>query len=164
MPELVAPEAARHAAWLEAHREWGPGLHEDGFGIRAEDDVESADGFAAWVDRLTRAPARLWWITEDDRVLGGIALRTSVADAVLVTGHVGYGIRPSARGRGLAGWALGRVLPHARAAGLARLLLVCTDDNAASVRTIERHGGVLHEVVRDRDVAVRRYWIDLRPS
>lgn len=160
MLELVPPDVARHDAWLAAHREWGAGLHEDGFGIGADDDVENAEGFATWVGRVCSLPAaRMWWIVEGDAVLGGIALRTG--NQALRLGHVGYGIRPSARGRGVATWALGALLPHARAAGLNRLLLVCEDDNAASIRTIERHGGVLEGLATDHDPVVRRYWIDL---
>src|SRR5690349_15976892 len=53
MPELIAPAVRLHAAWLEAHAEWGPGLHEDGFGLHAHDEVASPAGFAAWVERLT---------------------------------------------------------------------------------------------------------------
>lgn len=161
MPELVEPDSRRHSAWLESHHEWGPGLHEDGFGIDPDDDVESAAGFAAWVDRLHSAPGRLWWIVEQDRVLGGIALRPFTNDHVLQTGHIGYGIRPSARGHGLATWALRQVLPRAREAGLARVLLICRDDNAASITTIERCGGVLDGTVDDTHGLLRRYWIDL---
>ena len=162
MLELVLPDADRHSAWLASHREWGPGLHEDGFGVGPDDDVEGAGGFAAWVSRLRSLPAaRMWWIIEGDAVLGGIALRTVTNDKVLRLGHVGYGIRPSARGRGIATWALGEVLPHARATGLGRLLLVCPDDNVGSITTIERHGGVLEKVIDDGHGLVRRYWIDL---
>jgi hypothetical protein len=32
MPELIVPTVGLHAAWLEAHDERGPGVHEDGFG------------------------------------------------------------------------------------------------------------------------------------
>ncbi|MEU7861279.1 hypothetical protein [Nonomuraea sp. NPDC049141] len=52
MPELIAPTARLHAAWLEAHAEWGPGVHEDGFGLLPSDAVDSTAGFAAWVTRL----------------------------------------------------------------------------------------------------------------
>jgi hypothetical protein len=34
MPELIAPAARLHDAWLEAHAGWGPGSHEDGSGLR----------------------------------------------------------------------------------------------------------------------------------
>ncbi len=120
MPELIAPTARLHAEWLDAHDEWGPGAHEDGFGLRHELDE------------------RTWRL-----------------------GHVGYGVRPTGRGRGLATWALGRVLDEARALALHRMLLVCKEDNLASVRTTERHGGVLDGVQDTEHGVVRRYWITL---
>ena len=162
MLQLVVPDVARHSHWLESHREWGPGLHEDGFGIGPDDDVDSDAGFADWVHRLhSRPAARMWWIVDGEAVLGGIALRTATDDTVLRLGHVGYGVRPSARGRGVATWAVGAVLPHARKAGVSRLRLVCLDDNVGSIRTIERHGGVLERVVDDGHGVVRHYWINL---
>jgi predicted acetyltransferase len=93
-------------------------------------------------------------------VLGGIALRPFPNDQVLRVGHIGYGVRPSARGRGVATWALGQALNHAHEAGLRRVLLVCLDDNAASVKTIERHGGVPEGTIRDGNALIRRYAID----
>ncbi|WP_327031449.1 GNAT family N-acetyltransferase [Micromonospora ureilytica] len=174
MPKLVAPTVRLHASWLEAHDEWGPGLHEDGFGLRSTDEVRSPDGFAAWVTRLadrsgpdgpledTRARCTYRWIVEDDRVLGGIALRHELDDYLLrVGGHIGCGIRPSARRRGLATWALDRMLGEARALGLDRVLLACEADNTASAKTIERLGGVLEDI-RDTELGLaRRYWITL---
>ena len=52
MPKLVEPTTRLHTAWLAARKDWGPGIHEDGFGLHAEDDVETQDGFTAWVRRL----------------------------------------------------------------------------------------------------------------
>ena len=162
MLALALPDVARRSDWLASHTEWGPGFHEDGFGVGPDDDVDSHEGFAAWVSRLRSLPAaRMWWIVDGDAVLGGIALRTASNDDVPRLGHLGYGIRPSARGRGIATWAVGHVLPHARAAGLSRLLLICLDDNVASIRTIERHGGVLEGISDDGHAVVRRYWIDV---
>ncbi|MGY4394453.1 GNAT family N-acetyltransferase [Streptomyces sp. TE12347] len=167
MPELVAPTTHLRSAWLEAHDEWGPGLHEDGFGLEPADEVDSPTGFATWVARLADGPKAAGtgrgctyrWIVEGDRVLGGIALRHGLDDQVPQFGHIGYGIRPSSRRRGLATWALGRVLTEAWALGLDRVLMVCAVDNLASVRTIERHGGLL-EGTRDTEHGpVRRYWI-----
>jgi Acetyltransferase (GNAT) domain len=61
-------------------------------------------------------------------------------------GHIGYGIRPSARGRGLATWALRSVLVRAPALGLGKVLVTCGDSNLASARVIEKAGGVLEDV------------------
>lgn len=174
MPELIAPTVRLHDAWLAAHDEWGPGRHEDGFGLRPADEVRSPAGFAAWVARLAdesdptgpadpdRVRCTYRWIVEGEQVLGGIALRHRLDDFLLrVGGHIGYGIRPSARRRGLATWALGRMLDEARALGLDRVLVTCAADNIASARTIERGGGVLADI-RDTELGpARRYWITL---
>jgi predicted acetyltransferase len=172
MPELIAPTTRLHAAWLEAHAEWGPGLHEDGFGLDPSDDVDSLAGFAAWVARLTEPDptkpieageerCRYRWIVESGRVLGAIALRYGRNDYVRWAGHIGYGVRPSARRRGLATWALGRMLDEARLLGLDRLLVVCAADNAASVKTIERCGGIFEGIRDTKFGPARRYWIEL---
>jgi predicted acetyltransferase len=196
MPELIAPTTRLHTAWLEARREWGPGLHEDGFGLTLGDEVDSPEGFAAWVARLSasdsrageqaegdaghesgpdgaadksakvqrdhRAPCIYRWIVEDGRVLGAIVLRLGPAELVERLGHIGYGVRPSARRRGLATWALGRMLDEARGLGLDRVLIVCEAANTASAKTIERQGGVLDDIRETQIGAVRRYWIGLR--
>jgi predicted acetyltransferase len=173
MPGLVAPTTRLHAAWLEAHEEWGPGVHEDGFGLHPSDEPGSPAGFAAWVARLTaqsdpampveagRVHCTYRWIVEDDRVLGAIALRHELNERLMQLGHIGYGIRPSARRRGLATWALGRMLDEARGLGLTRVLIVCEAGNLASAKTIERRGGVLEDVRDTGRGTVRRYWITI---
>lgn len=174
MPELTPPTVRLRASWLAARDEWGRGAHQDGAGLHADDDVDSAAGFAAWAGRLLReadtsvppAEGRVhctyWWITEGDSYLGAISLRHELNDFLLrAGGHIGYGIRPSARGRGLASWALRSVLPHARALGLDKVLVTCDDRNLASARVIEKAGGVLEDK-RDTELGhTRRYWITL---
>lgn len=170
MLALIAPTVDLHAQWLEAHHEWGPGAHEDGFGVDPSDDVESSAGFAAWVELLRqqadpsrdrRATCR--WIVEDGRVLGGIALRHGMDDVIRTLGHIGYGVRPSARGRGVATWALGEMLVQAADSGLDRVLIVCEADNVASGKTIRHHGGVLEQSPDGDDGGVWRFWIDVPP-
>lgn len=106
MAELVLPATRLHAAFLDCHDEWGPGQHENGFGLDAEDDVRSPEGFATRVQQRVRlthpagtpCPAGQHgsprWIVEDARVLGGIVLRHQLDDVV---GAIGFGVRPSAR-------------------------------------------------------------------
>jgi predicted acetyltransferase len=175
MPQLIAPTTLLHASFLDARAEWAPDEVLHGHGIEKNDDVESAEGFAAWVASLLRqgdesvppAPDRVhatfWWIVEGDTYLGSINLRHRLNGFLLrAGGHIGYGVRPSARGRGVASWALGAVLPQARARGLDRVLVTCRDANVASARTIERNGGVLEDVADTEFGRTRRYWIDIR--
>ena len=165
MVELVEPTTHLYTAWRGARDDWGPGTHEDGFGLHASDAVETPDGFETWVRRLQGEQGTTYrWIVEGDDLLGAIALRHRLEDGALEVGQVGYGIRPSARGRGLATWALGQILATARAIGLDRVLIVCADDNAASARVIERHGGVLEDVRNTPLGLARRYWVPVGPS
>ncbi len=175
MADLIAPTARLHEAWLRSRDDWGRGVYQDGSSLHPEDDVDSPDGFAAWVRRLLREsdpavllPAGLvhctyWWIVEDDEVLGAIGLRHELNDFLREAGgHIGYGIRPSARRRGLASFALGEVLRYAAKLGLSRVLVTCNVENEGSRRTIERHGGELEDI-RDTELGrLRRYWIPLR--
>ena len=171
MLELIEPTTDLYTAFRDCRADWGAGVHEDGFGIDKADEVDSPDGFAAWVHRMRSqlhpatqpCPDRPhWaprWIVEDGRILGAFALRHKYDD---LFGWIGYGVRPSARRRGVATWALSQVLEEARdALGLDRALMICAEDNIASARTIERCGGVLEEVRATRLGPQRRYWIDL---
>ncbi|MEV8039167.1 GNAT family N-acetyltransferase [Arthrobacter sp. NPDC080082] len=168
MPHLVRPTVVLRAKWLDAHDEWGEGLHEDGFGLRTADDVRSPHGFEAFVDRLSAAEAACGdagctyrWIVEDGQVLGGIALRHSSNPAVTTLGHVGYGLRPSARGRRVAALALQQMLGVARLRGMERVQLCCLMDNTASIRTIERCGGVLDHQIETAHGKIGRFSVSL---
>lgn len=142
MPQLIAPATAFEAAWREARADWGPGM--DGFGLSPEDDVDTSAGFAAWLRRLAADTGCTYrWIIEEDRVLGGIALRHADHPAVSHAGHLGYGLRPSARGQCHAVWAVREMLAEARHLTLEQVVVICEPDNTASARTIERAGGTL---------------------
>lgn len=174
MPELITPTARLYDSWLAAREEWGPDAHMDGAGLGSDDDVESREGFAAWAERLRgygdrtipleqgRVHATYWWIAEGDEYLGAIDLRHYLNGFLLdAGGHIGYSVRPSARRRGLATWALSEVLHEARLLGMDRVLLTCDPGNRASIRTIENGGGVLEDVRETLIGPKRRYWIDL---
>ncbi|MED4162879.1 GNAT family N-acetyltransferase, partial [Halalkalibacterium halodurans] len=77
-------------------------------------------------------------------------------------GHIGYGIRPSERGKGYATLMLKLGLEKAAALGLEKVLITCDKENLPSARTIQRNVGVLDsEVVDERGIAIQRYWIKL---
>jgi predicted acetyltransferase len=47
-------------------------------------------------------------------------------------------------------------------ARIGRILVTCDDDNMGSIRTIEKNGGILENVVNERDCdkRKRRYWVE----
>ncbi|MCU1371025.1 MAG: family N-acetyltransferase [Ilumatobacteraceae bacterium] len=77
-------------------------------------------------------------------------------------GHIGVGVRPVWRGRGVGTEILRQSLLVARSVGIERVLVTCDDDNVASAAMIERCGGILDSVVQSAagPAPVRRYWID----
>ena len=92
---------------------------------------------------------------QDARVRVFVASR--VVARAAAGGHIGFGVRPTARRRGLSTWALGAVPPEARSLGLTRVLVTCDDHNLGSARTIENNGGALEDI-HDTDLGrTRRY-------
>ena len=75
-------------------------------------------------------------------------------------GHIGYSIRPSARGKGLAKEQLRQGLQVAKSKNIKRVLVTCDRDNAASRGVIIANGGVLEDIRGGKE----RYWIDIRKA
>ncbi len=80
-----------------------------------------------------------------------------------IGGHIGFSVRPDLRRRGYATEMLGLALAYCKEElGLARVLITCHDDNAASARTILHYKAALENKVPDGDGRlVRRYWVEL---
>lgn len=107
-------------------------------------------------------PASFYVGVVGDTVVGRVSLRHELnAFLAKVGGHIGYGVRPSQRGRGYATEMLRQTIPLCAARGISRALITCDVDNTASQRVIERCGGVLESVTADPELAVqkRRYWL-----
>jgi predicted acetyltransferase len=140
----------------------------------AQGDLDTRAGFQEWTDALRRqadpvlAPppgevhATFLWIMSDLEFLGHIDVRHELNEFLAdAGGHIGYSVRPSARGAGVATWALGKALTLASELDLLHVLLTCDPDNMASRRTIESNGGV-YEDCRETSIGRKlRFWIDL---
>jgi predicted acetyltransferase len=99
------------------------------------------------------------------RIVGRVSIRHSLNEFLeRVGGHIGYTVVPEFRRRGYATEILGLSVQIAREKfGLGRILVTCDDDNIGSIRTIEKNGGVLENVISgpELDKPKRRYWIDV---
>ena len=101
-------------------------------------------------------------INENREILGAIDIRHRLNDYLLsYGGHIGYGVRPSCRGRGLAAKMLAMALPYAKSLGIDRALVTCDRENPASAKTILRCGGILEDERFLENEWVQRYWIAL---
>ena len=113
------------------------------------------DDFPALVTRLNNfslgvdlpdgvVPNTTFWLVEHGEIVGVSSLRHHLTrELELLGGHIGFGARPSAQGRGVAKELLRQTLIEAGDRGMWEVLLICLSGNTASSRVIEANGGVL---------------------
>lgn len=99
----------------------------------------------------------------DNRIVGTAELRYTLDNDVLreYGGHIGYAVCPSERNKGYATAILSLALLECRGIGLEKVMLSCTEDNAASIRVIEKCGGKRKEIKAAGNHRICIYWIDL---
>ncbi len=111
------------------------------------------------------APDSTWFCLDTgwNRFVGAVNIRHRLNERLLLHGgHIGDGVRPSERGKGIATQMIALALEKCGALGIRRVLMVCDKDNPASARTIVKNGGVLENEVTDAEGRVeQRYWINL---
>ena len=108
------------------------------------------------------AHTTFWLVDDRGEVVAVSNLRHALTPKLRIEGgHIGYGVRPSARRRGHATEILRRTLAEARAKGIDAALVTCAAANEGSRATILRCGGRLdsEEYVQSRGEVVQRYWI-----
>lgn len=106
-------------------------------------------------------PSTLYFLVDKRRVLGAIHFRHELNDYLFNRGgHIGYGIRPSERGKGYAEKMLMMLLDIIRSKGYEKVLITCDENNLASAKTIENAKGILYDKVNLEGEITRRYWID----
>lgn len=168
MPQLEFPNLSHKQSYLEMISEWAsfediheasPGRlfasesFEEFLGIVTQDITQNSQ----WVN------SHLFFLVENGRVLWAIQIRHHIDHPNLIEngGHVGYGIRPSERGKWYATEMLRLSLSEARKMGLEKLLITCNDDNIPSAKVIENNGGIFERFSEKDSKKMRRYWIIL---
>ena len=169
--QLVEPSERLQAAFLDFMDDY----RRAGEVFREGDTGEIRRDFAGFLRRIRNqaasldlpdghVPASRWWLVRGGRVIGSVSFRHRLTESLRDHGgHIGYGVRPSERGKGCAAAMLAMTLEKVRAFGLRRVLVTCLADNPASARVIEKCGGVLDSegISRANGQVMRRYWINL---
>ena len=109
-------------------------------------------------------PDSTFFCLDEDRdiFVGAVNIRHYLNEALLRDGgHIGDGVRPSERRKGIATKMIGLALDKCRKLGIDRVLMVCDKDNIGSAKSIINNGGVLENEITDGEVIEQRYWIEL---
>ena len=116
----------------------------------AEAGLGLPQGFVPYIQLISFAA--------DGQAVGFLNLRLRLNDYLLQEGgHIGYSIRPAARGKGLAKEQLRQGLQVAKSKNIKRILVTCDCDNVASRSVILANGGALEDIRGGKE----RYWIDV---
>lgn len=169
--QLVRPHRRYRESFLEGLRQFqaeGLPWHREIDFAQVSDDFEGfvlAELERAQLRTAERVPETVYWaIVPDGRYVGRISIRHELNDALRIFGgNIGYDTVPEFRRQGIASRMLAETLPRARELGLSEVLLTCDDTNAASIRVIEKNGGVLLErrAIDPAKPPKRYYWIAL---
>ena len=134
-----------------------------------KNDWHDFESYLAGLDTAPKPPLvpdSTFFCLDEERgsFVGAVNIRHYLNDALLKSGgHIGDGVRPSERRRGVATAMIGLALDECRKLGIDRVLMVCDRDNIGSARSIINNGGVLeNEVENEQDGRIiQRYWIEL---
>jgi predicted acetyltransferase len=112
-----------------------------------------------------QVPYRSFWLIRDGRtIVATSTLRRWLTPQLLIEGgNIGYGTRPSERGKGYGRAVCALTLREARDTGMKRVLITCNTENVASATIILACGGRFEgESPSPRTgKPVSRYWIEL---
>lgn len=110
-------------------------------------------------------PDSTYFCLDTDRniMVGAVNIRHYLNEALLLNGgHIGDGVLPSERRKGIATAMIGLALQECKKLGIERVLMVCDKENIGSARSIMNNGGILENEVVVDGITEQRYWIDNR--
>ncbi|WP_350310220.1 GNAT family N-acetyltransferase [Rhodococcus sp. MEB041] len=105
-------------------------------------------------------PSQVWWYTSGEFYLGSLVLRHRLTDDE-GGGHIGCHVVYPWQRRGHATRMLRAALGRCSRMGITRALLTVAPDNVASLKVVERNGGVPDGVNHEGEA---RFWIDTSVS
>ena len=92
--------------------------------------------------------------------VGAVNIRHYLNESLLLNGgHIGDGVRPSERRKGVATKMIALALEECKKLGISEVLMVCDKDNIGSAKSIINNGGVLENEVEVDGTVEQRYWI-----
>lgn len=109
-------------------------------------------------------PDSTFFCLDEDRniFVGAVNIRHYLNDSLLLNGgHIGDGVRPSERRKGIATKMIGLALEECRKLGIDRVLMVCNKNNIASAKSIKNNGGIMENEIFAEGQWEQRYWIEL---
>lgn len=146
--------------------EWyGSGEEIIPYAIRKTDyhDFETyCDSLEEKDERHGSVPDSTYFCLDEERniFVGAVNIRHDLNERLLLNGgHIGDGVRPSERRKGIATQMIHLALLECKRLGIQKVLMVCDKENIGSAKSIVGNGGVLENEIQVDGVTEQRYWI-----
>ena len=107
-------------------------------------------------------PASTYFCLDEERniFVGAVNIWHYLNERMLLGGgHIGDGVRPSERRKGIATRMIHLALLECKKMGIENVLMVCDKDNIASAKSIINNGGILENEIVLNGKLQQRYWI-----
>ena len=164
---LIMPSIKDRIGWLEYYKEFKK-VNPDSNPL----DYRLGQDYEQWLSEKEdeskglnlqegRVPSSVYLlkIEGNDRILGHVSIRHSIDNEFLekVGGHIGYGIRPSERGKGYAKILLNLALKICKELGIENVMITCKKNNIPSAKCIKSNGGILRDEINYKGEDFNRY-------
>ena len=109
-------------------------------------------------------PDSTFFCLDEERniIVGAVNIRHYLNESLLLNGgHIGDGVRPSERRKGIATKMIALALDECKKLGIKKVLMVCDKENVGSAKSIQNNGGILENEIEVEGVVEQRYWIEL---
>lgn len=101
--------------------------------------------------------------TDRNIMVGAVNIRHYLNESLLISGgHIGDGVRPSERRKGIATKMIALSLEECKKLKIDKVLMVCNKNNIGSKKSIINNGGVLENEIEVDGEIVERYWIRIK--
>lgn len=168
MPHLQRPSLDLIPSFIDRLRE----QIKAGKPIRTEEEIaeiekdpdKALQKYLSLIPEEGRLPAINLWYVEENQFIGRLSIRTQLnEDFAIFGGNIGYSITVNEQGKGHGTHMLWDGLTYCKDnLPLEKVLITCDETNIASIKVIEKNGGILENTINHpKNGLVRRYWITL---
>lgn len=127
-------------------------------------DYHDFDNYVAAIEEIDNSivPNSTFFCLDTERniFVGAVNIRHYLNESLLLNGgHIGDGVRPSERRKGIATRMIALALQECKKLGIDKVLMVCNKKNIGSAKSIINNGGILENEVIVENGVEQRYWI-----
>jgi len=161
--KLVLPCAAYKASYINYIQELGD---EERYPFPLDFDHQDFSALLTKLENFSNGsgipdnfvPATTYWLVDGEELVGVSNLRHYLNERLRYSGgHIGLGIRPSFRGKGLGKLLLALTIEKAVELGIKEIHVHCHKNNEASARMIRANNGSLESEFEEAGEALQRY-------